>query len=321
MEKPLVTIGLTAFNAEDTIARAVGSVLAQTWDPIEVIVVDDASTDNTLSILKESARLHATIHILTTTENAGLSMARNRIIDRARGDFIVFFDDDDVSHPERVERQLNRLIAYERDFAGGAPVICHTARKQIYPDGSRRVERTMGTAEGRMAPSGLPVAFRILMGTAVRDGFGSIAGCSQMARTDVYRMLGGFDPKFRRVEDTEFCVRLARASGHFAGIAEPLVTQTMTRTADKALGWEKQHVLALLEKHRDLIDSEELYQFCRAWTELKFRWIGRRRAAFLGLLMQLGVRHPLLTLQRLRLALPGVGSNRAWRALHRGHAS
>jgi glycosyltransferase involved in cell wall biosynthesis len=67
LTKPLVTIGLTAFNAEDTIARALGSALAQTWRPIEVIVVDDASTDSTLSILREIAAPHAIIKILTTT--------------------------------------------------------------------------------------------------------------------------------------------------------------------------------------------------------------------------------------------------------------
>jgi hypothetical protein len=154
----------------------------------------------------------------------------------------------------------------------------------------------------------------------VRDGYGSIAGCSQMARTDVYRMLGGFDPNFRRVDDTEFCVRFASACGHFPGIGDPLVIQTMTLAPDKTLALEKQCVLALLHEHRDLIEDEELYNFCRAWTELKFRWLGGRRAAFVKLIVQLGVRHPFLTLQRLRLAVPGLGSNRAWRSLHRRNA-
>jgi hypothetical protein len=169
-----------------------------------------------------------------------------------------------------------------------------------------------------VAPAGLAVARRILMGTPMQGGYGSSGGCSQLARTAVYRMLGGFDPTFRRADDTELCVRLARAGGHFPGIAEPLVTQNMTPTADKNLTLEKQYALALLEKHRDLIPSEQLYQFCRAWTDLKFRWLGRRHADFLKLLLQLGLRHPLLTLNRLRFALPGLASNRAFSALHRG---
>ena len=321
MIHPLITIGITSFNAEDTIARAIDSALTQTWRATEIIVVDDASTDNTRSVIDAIAQRHANIRLIVNARNAGAAVAWNEIIARAKGDFIVFFDDDDVSRPERVERQFQRLVAYERDFAGNAPVVCHTAREQIYPNGSRRIERTMGTSEARAAPSGLPVAYRILMGTPTRDGYGSTAACSQMARTDVYRMLGGFDPAFRRSQDTDFCVRVALAGGHFAGIADPLVVQTMTRTADKGLDRLKVQTLALLEKHRDLIEDEELYHFCREWTDLKFRWLGGNRAEFFELLMQLGMRHPLLTLRRLRFALPGLDTNRAFRAWHRRHAS
>jgi glycosyltransferase involved in cell wall biosynthesis len=318
---PLITIGVTSFNAEDTIALAIGSALGQTWRPTEIIVVDDASRDSTRSVIGEIAQRHENIRLIANARNVGVAVARNEIIAQAKGAFIVFFDDDDVSHPERVARQFCRITAYERDFAHGAPVICHTAREQIYPNGSRRIERTMGTCESRVAPSGLPVASRILMGTPVRDGYGSTATCSQMARTDVYRTLGGFHPAFQRGEDTDFCVRLALAGGHFPGIAQALVIQTMTKATNKTLDHLKRQDLSLLEKHRNLIEDDELYHFCRDWTDLKFRWLAGKRSEFFGLLMQLGMRHPLLTLRRLRFALPSVGTNRAFRALHRRHAS
>src|SRR5262249_17048704 len=125
---------------------------------------DDASTDKTRSVIEANAARYDIIRVVSNMANSGVASARNQIINRAKGEFLVFFDDDDVSRPNRVERQLNRLIAYERDFAQGAPVACHTAREQMYPDGSRRIERTQGTREGREAPSGLPVARRILMG-------------------------------------------------------------------------------------------------------------------------------------------------------------
>ena len=316
----LITIGVTAFNAEDTVARAIGSALAQTWRPIEIIVVDDASTDNTRSVIDSIAPLHHNIRLVVNARNSGIAVARNEIIDRAKGDFIAFFDDDDVSVPERIERQFNRLVDYEHVFGDGAPVVCHTAREQIYPGGSRRILRTMGTGEGLVAPSGLPVARRHLMGTPVRDGYGSCATCSQMARTDVYRTLGGFDRAFRRVEDTEFCVRLARTGGHFPGIATPLVVQSMTKTTDKDLAQEKRYTLAMIEKHRDLFEDEFLYRFCCEWVELKHLWLGNERAAFVRLLTQLGLRRPALTLQRLYTALPSTGGNRAFRRFHRGHA-
>jgi glycosyltransferase involved in cell wall biosynthesis len=318
MNKTLVTIGVTAFNVEGTIDRALSSALAQSWHPFEIVVVDDASTDKTRSVIEAVAARRDSIRVFSNVVNLGVASARNQIVDCAKGEFLAFFDDDDISRPDRVERQLRRLTVYERDFAQGAPVVCHTAREQLYPDGSRHIEQTQGTVEGRKAPYGLAVARRILMGAPVRDGYGSSAACSQMARTNIYRMLGGFDPAFRRSEDTEFNVRVARANGHFPGIAEPLVIQTMTRTEDKSLIGEKQYVLALLEKHRDLIENVELYQFCRAWTELKFGWLGGKHTSFLKLLVRLALRYPSLTLQRLRFAFPGRRSNRALRDLNLG---
>ena len=321
LKRPLITIGLATFNAEDTVARALQSALAQTWGPIEVIVVDDASTDGTVAILKKVARLHAGVRVLCNSSNAGIAAARNQMIEEARGEFLVFFDDDDVSLPERLERQFARLSHYERQFGEGEPVICHSARSQVYPDGTQRIERTIGTREGRPAPAGLAVAKRILMGSpSSKDGFGSCAACSAMARTATYKTLGGFDPHFRRSEDTEFCVRLALHGGHFPGIADSLVIQSMTNSADKKLELERQELLRMLTKHKDVIADDSLYRFCCEWTELKFLWLEKRHKAFARRLAQLGSRHPVFTAQRLLLALPGFGTNRALAGLHRDGA-
>jgi glycosyltransferase involved in cell wall biosynthesis len=320
MTKSLVTIGITAFNAESTVAQALGTALMQTWRPIEIFVVDDASTDNTQSVINAIAAQHDTIRVVSNTANSGVALARNKIVDGAKGEFLVFFDDDDVSRPDRVERQVDRLLSYEREFAQGAPVVCHSAREQIYADGTRHIERTMGVVDGCVAPSGWPMAHRILMGRQMRHGYGSCATCSQMARTDVYRMLGGFDPAFRRSEDTEFCVRLARSDAHFPGIATPLVVQSMTKTTDKDLAQEKRYTLAMLEKHRDLFEDRALYDFCRDWIELKHLWLCEERMAFAFLLAQLGLRRPSLMVRRLYNALPSMSGNLAYRRFHKSSA-
>jgi glycosyltransferase involved in cell wall biosynthesis len=303
------------------VARAFYSALMQTWRPTEVIVVDDASTDETVAILKKIAPRHADLRILCNSRNAGIAVVRNQIIEQARGEFLAFFDDDDVSLPERLERQFARLSEYERQFGEGAPVVCHSARSQVYPDGAQRIERTIGTREGCPAPAGLAVAKRILIGSpSSRDGFGSCAACSVMARTATFKLLGGFDRRFRRSEDTEFCVRLALHGGHFPGIAHPLVVQSMTNAADKKLELERQELLKMLTKHRNVIANDSLYQFCCEWTELKFLWLGKRHKAFATRLAQIGSRHPVLTAQRLLLALPGLGTNRALAGLYQDDA-
>ncbi len=313
---PLVTIGLTAYNAAHTVESAVRSALAQTWRPIEVMAVDDCSTDGTSEILDRLAGQHPELLVFHSAVNSGVSATRNRIIAEARGEFLAFFDDDDESVPDRVDAQVKRIVAYEHDFARGAPVICHTARHQHYPDGSKRIAPTMGQNEGCTAPFGLAVAERILLGTPLVDGYGGCPTCSQMGRLAMYRALGGFDPRFRRSEDTEFSIRLAKAGGHFVGLANPYVVQTMTRTSEKNLAEEYRNMLALMEKHRDVMDRAGQYRFCRRWIEGKQAWLEGRQRDFAITLASLATAHPLLTARRLALAVPNIGLNRAFSRFH-----
>lgn len=317
-DHPLVTIGITAYNAAETIERAIRSALAQTWRPIEIVVVDDYSSDETPALLRVSGASHPELRFFRHQINGGVAVARNRIVEEARGEFIVFFDDDDESLPQRVAAQLRRIVDYERNFADGAAVICHTVRRQRFPDGSECLIPTMGLREGRPAPSGWAVAERVLLGAPLEDAYGACATCSQMARTSTYRGLGGFDARFRRSEDSDLVLRLAKAGGHFVGVGQPLVVQNMTRSMDKSLTGEKKFMLMLLDKHRDVADRAGLYDFCRRWIDIKQAWLEGRKAAFIGALVGLALRHPLQTARRLALAVPNIGINRAFGRFHTG---
>ncbi|MEQ9639372.1 MAG: glycosyltransferase family 2 protein [Alphaproteobacteria bacterium] len=316
MNAPLVTLGVTAYNAADSVERAVGSALAQTWRPIEVVVVDDASSDGTPEILRRLAAEHCEIRVFRNEVNSGVAYGRNRILTEARGEFVAFFDDDDESLPERVATQLRRIVAYEAAFAGGAPVICHTARCIIY-DWGEEYAPTMGQHEDRRAPAGPAVARRILMGEPLEDAYGACATCSQMARVSTYRAVDGFDANLRRSEDTDLTVRLAEAGCHFVGVAEPLVVQTMTPTSEKSLADECRHTLVMLEKNRTIMEREGQYEFCRRWIELKWAWLERRRVTFAVGLLGLALRHPLLTWRRLTQARRNVALNRNFSRFHK----
>ena len=317
MNRLTITAGVTTYNAQETILDALNSIVNQTVEIAQIIVVDDKSSDNTLSILEKFDLSHR-LEIYQNSANSGVAVSRNEIIKHAKGEFIVFFDDDDISSSERVNSQLDRILEYERDYAKGAPVICHTARKQVYPNGVERIEPTMGCRLGYPAPSGPMVARRALMGEPMADAYGSCATCSQMARTSTYRMLGGFDEAFRRCEDSDLAIRLALAGGHFAGVAEPHVAQKMTQTTDKSLDHVRFYKLSLLEKHQNLFDNKTMYEFCRKWIILKFDWFANKRALFAMRLMLLGVVHPVLTMKRLLMSIPAFGGNRAFSRFHRG---
>jgi glycosyltransferase involved in cell wall biosynthesis len=307
-----VTIGITAYNAADTIAAALDSALAQDVPAMQILVVDDASSDGTVAIVEAYAARDPRIELIRHGMNKGVAAARNTLIEHARGTFLAFFDDDDISTPDRLRVQRARILAYERDHARGAPVICHTARRQIYPDGTERVEPAMGSGPG-VAPHGDPVVRFALMGEPLAEGhFGSCATCSQMARVASYRALGGFDPHFRRVEDTDLAIRHARADGHLVGERTPLVIQRMTPTSEKSLEKLHEYWRGIFDKYRDAFAQPAHYAFCKRWMDLKHLWLGRDRAAFVRGFVTLLLRHPLQTVQRVYWASDSLHRNRVF---------
>jgi glycosyltransferase involved in cell wall biosynthesis len=314
--RPQITVAITSFNAASTIKDVIQSALRQTYQNIEILIVDDFSDDLTLDIVKEIAQSDSRITVWQNAENLGVAATRNRLLALAGGEFVAFFDDDDISRPDRLEQQLNRLLEYERQFANGAMVLCHTARLVKYPDGSELIHPTIGQREGQLAPHGMALARRAVLGTPLEDSDGSCPTCSQLARLSTYRAVGGFDPAFRRAEDSDLLVRVAKAGGHVVGIAEPLVVQTMTPTSDKSLADERYYTLKWLAKHRDIADAEGLYDFHRRWLSLKHTWLERNWRQFIVGLAVVSATYPIATLRRLARSRHNLRINRSFSKFH-----
>lgn len=104
---PSVSVLVPAYNARPYLREAVESLLAQTWRDLEVLVIDDASTDGTLQVLDDLRDPRLTL--LCMTQNGGPSRARNAGLANARGEFIALLDSDDVSLPQRIEKQAQLL--------------------------------------------------------------------------------------------------------------------------------------------------------------------------------------------------------------------
>jgi glycosyltransferase involved in cell wall biosynthesis len=130
---PLISVILPAFNAENYIADAVKSILKQSYCNFEFIIIDDGSTDNTLPILQKYARLDSRI-LLISRENRRLVATLNEMVDLAKGDWIARMDADDISHPERFQRQLNLLKLSGADICG--------SWIKFFGDNSNRIWRT-----------------------------------------------------------------------------------------------------------------------------------------------------------------------------------
>jgi len=110
MSRPLVTVVIPAFNASRTIAATLDSVVAQTYDNLEILVVDDGSTDSTAEIVLAYRDRDPRITLIKQA-NGGVAAARNTGIKVARGHYIAPIDADDIWHPAKIEKQMVVLLA------------------------------------------------------------------------------------------------------------------------------------------------------------------------------------------------------------------
>lgn len=118
-----VTIGIPLYNAESFIRRTMDSALAQTFDSIEFLIIDDCSKDNSVKIIQDTKQQHprgGDIRILHQSANMGVSAARNRIIDEAQGKYLYFMDSDDLIAPNTIALLYDSITKYDAEIAFGS---------------------------------------------------------------------------------------------------------------------------------------------------------------------------------------------------------
>lgn len=129
----LVSILIPAYNSSRWLRDSVGSALAQTWPNKEIIIVDDGSKDDTLSVARSFEAANVKV---VTQPNTGAPGARNHALRLAQGDFIQWLDADDVLHPEKIARQL----AHGGDCAGSRTLLTSSWGKFFFRTGKARFE-------------------------------------------------------------------------------------------------------------------------------------------------------------------------------------
>lgn len=185
---PLVSIIIPTFNYARFLPEAIESALGQSYAPVEVVVVDDGSTDETPVVL---AKRYAGKVRSIRQENQGLSAARNTGIRSSRGRFLVFLDADDILVPSMVDRMVRFLQA-------GGPDLGLVASRMALMDESGH------PLPDRHPFSPEPVEIRLL-DLLVMNRF----GCAVLARREVFEACGGFDPGLRASEDRDMWIRVA----------------------------------------------------------------------------------------------------------------
>lgn len=187
---PLVSVVIPTYNRARYIGETVESVLAQTYDNIEIIVVDDGSTDDTRRVLKPYQE-----HIIYIyQENQGPSVARNTGIMKSTGPYIAFLDSDDLWMPEKLEIQ----VAYLNEHPEVGLVHCDFLLQVENPNGP--VLKKWPYANNW--PSGYVLPFMFVQSM--------IGTSSVVTRRECFDVAGLFDPRFFGPEDYHLWLRIAR---------------------------------------------------------------------------------------------------------------
>jgi glycosyltransferase involved in cell wall biosynthesis len=226
---PLVSVVIPAYNAERFLARAMRSALAQTYTNLELIVVDDGSTDGTAEVTR-SFRDPRVQYL--SQPNQGQGAARNHGIRVSAGRYVTFLDADDVYLPEKVQQQIEffeRQEGYEVVFCNALHFYSRCPARLL---GRKATARSDDIFQNLLKSSFINPNTMMVVGDTLRRGF--------LFREERYYP-----------EEWDLCLRLARAGCRFGHQAEPLVVVEIRDDSNTAMAiqWTlKRHTLEMFER-------------------------------------------------------------------------
>jgi len=228
MSSPAVSVIIPTYNREALLPRAIESVIAQTFEDWEIVLVDDGSTDGTPRIARDCAKRLGDRLVYIPQDNRGSSAARNRGIDASRGRFVAFLDSDDEFLPEKLERQIALFNARPTlglvysDFS-----FLDSAGKQHTSRLRTKFPIALDVPAELVAP-GLYACTESLFDTLIRGYF--IATIVGMVRREVLGDAVRFDENQAYAEEWLFYLRVARRCP--AGfVDEPLALHHFTESS------------------------------------------------------------------------------------------
>ena len=194
--KPLVSVIIPAYNVANFIKNTLDSVLNQTFEDFEIIVINDGSPDT--AELDDQIRPYAGLITYLKQPNGGAGAARNAGIRAAQGEFVAFLDGDDVWSPNFLAAQLELL-----NGNGGYDLVYANATNFTDAGLSRTTNMDMNPSEGEVTVESLISAECNVITSSV------------LARRNVVLSVGGFDQRFRNSQDFDLWLRLAKHGARF----------------------------------------------------------------------------------------------------------
>jgi glycosyltransferase involved in cell wall biosynthesis len=246
---PRVTVIIPTYNRAHLISRAIESVINQTYSNWELLVVDDASTDNTEQIVKEYLS-DSRIKYIKATENGGNAVARNLGVNAAKGEYISFVDSDDEYHKEYLFKALHKLESSSNDI-----YFLWAGTKTVGIDGNEKDIVWVPKRKNH------PNQFLYELHVGIGRGF--------LIKKDCFKDLK-FDNNLRTAVDTDFLIRL-RQNYNFTVLEEVLLTiHTQPESVRSNHAEKKKSYKIIIDKHKTLIDNDK---YLRSKFYYKLFWL------------------------------------------------
>lgn len=236
---PYISIGIPVYNSEKYLDIAITSVIHQTYQNWELILLDDGSTDKSLEIANKYASLDSRIKVISDGENKKLPVRLNELVEKSKYDYIARMDADDIMHPSRIEQQIKFLLDNpEYDIVSSGIISINADNKVL---GYRKVESTLIDFRNNIFP---------------------IAHPSVVARKSWY-LRNKYDESLPRAQDYELWSRAHRKDDFKAAIIPDLLLfyrEEGNLSRDKILSSYKNNFLINV-RYKDQISTRDFINF------------------------------------------------------------
>ena len=262
---------LCTYNSEETVLAALSAILNQSTKPNEIIIIDDCSQDSTTEIIHNAIKALPEVNLIKNEVNLGQSASRNKAAQIANSEILIFFDDDDISKPERAQAHIQM-------YQGSADISFVSSTKK-YANGYS-VESINQNLSLRDL-SAKDWVLKLTTGKAKPSLKNLWVPCSTCAVNRTFFLaLGGFDTSMRRLEDAEFFVRVAIAQGSASWSGKNLVIRNASFADDKGGKIDTQFEKKLLEKHKSLLTNNQ-YRNALSLSEVRSAYFSKQYLKFI----------------------------------------
>jgi glycosyltransferase involved in cell wall biosynthesis len=251
LQSPKYSAILTTYNSQESVVEALRSINSQLIPPSQIIIVDDASSDSTVEIIRKEIIKNFNTTLIVNEENRGQSWGRNLGAQMATTEYLLFFDDDDASLPNRSAIHLKHLVKGSK--------TSYVSSKKIY---SKNYAVAHINSDLAVSIMDIETAFKLIFLGQELSPVVKIAvpSCTLAVEREAFLKIGGFDIQLKRLEDMDFFLKCIQNNYEINWSSEIGVLRYHSEGTDKSFGQDSKYEALLIDRYGPLVEKKTYLQ-------------------------------------------------------------